>query len=287
MEPIIKKTTDGNQYYLTPQNLWVRNFCLEQVPFVDINKTIKSEDHFVFLENEVRNSQNKYVWIDTEDFNMTNVVIVSDGYGYEKKQQLLAKLPKDVTIMAVNGALAKWNIPTRIPSWYIVNNPYEECMRFFPRRLRILPKVVASVRTNHNFMTLYRGQKYRYYPVNEKQYASLGQKDVSWQVDDYRNPICAAIHIAVKYGALKILLFCCDNSFELERPGAEKLNNGLYQYPQQNIVNGLIDGQFFWLKSHPYFDYELGNCSSGKDYEFAEYISEEKIFSFFQQGGEK
>jgi len=136
-------------------------------------------------------------------------------------------------------------------------------------------------------MSLYRGQKYRYYPVNERNYTSLGQKEVSWQVDDYRNPICAAIHIAVKFGALKILLFCCDDSFDSDRPGAEQLKNGLYQYPQQNIVNGLVDGQYFWLKNHPYFDYELGNYSSGKEYEFAEYISEEKLFSFFNKVGEK
>ena len=43
----------------------------------------------------------------------------------------------------------------------------------------------------------------------------------------------------------KICLFCCDDSFETFRDGSEKLENGLYQYPQQRTAHGLIDGLFF------------------------------------------
>lgn len=287
MKPRIKKHPNGNHYVLTDQNMWVRNYTLDAAPCVDLNDTIRQEDHFLFLENEYRNNQNKYTWIDSEEMDMRQVVIVSDGYGFEKKQQLLGKLPKETTIIGVNGALNKWILPNRSLNWYVVNNPYKECMRCLPRRARILPKCIASTRTNHNFLASYRGSKYRYLPSSNSKYAGIAQTEVHWQVDDYRNPVCAAIELAYRFGAEKIMLFCCDDSFTDERPGAEQLANGLYQYPQQNIAHGLIDAKFYWLKQHPYFDYDLVDHSSGQTYQFAPYIREEDVLPFFNKAGEK
>jgi hypothetical protein len=287
MEYRVKKHPNGNQYVLTPQNMWVRNFTLDNVQFLDINKSITQADHFVFLENEFRNNNNRYTWVDSENFDMRYVAIVSDGYDFATKQKLLANLPKEVSIIAVNGALNKWMIPNRSPNWYVVNNPYPECMRYLPRRSRVLPRCIASCRTNHNFLSAYKGAKYRYFPTSDDVYAGIGKTEASWHVDDYRNPICSAIDLAYRFGAEKILLFCCDDSFKNERPGAMQLDNGLHQYPIQSIAHGLIDAKFYWLTQHPYFDYVLGDHSSGEKYRFAPYIAEEDFLSFFNKVGEK
>ena len=79
MSERIKKASDGNKYYLTPQGMWVRDFTTEQVPYIDLNQTIENKDYFTFLQNETKNSLDKYTWIDSENFHIRDVVIVSDG----------------------------------------------------------------------------------------------------------------------------------------------------------------------------------------------------------------
>lgn len=283
----IKTNADGNKYFLTNENMWVRNFTAEGVPFVDINKTIKMDDHFVFLQNEVKNNITKITWIDSENIDMRKVLIVSDGFDFENKHLVAANLPKDVTIIGVNGSLAKWNLPNRNINWYLNNNPYNEGLYYLPRKNRVMPKCIISPRTNNKFVSAYKGAKYKYYPVNESTYTTMGINEVAWQIDDYRNPICAAIAIAYRFGAEKICLLCCDDSFKSFRDGSEELKNGLYQYPQQRIAHGIIDGMFYWLKNHEYYQYELTNCSSGQEYNFATYIKEEDILPFFNKVGEK
>lgn len=280
----IKRHANGNQYLLTPQNKWVRNFANRNAPFIDLNETISQQDHFQFLQNEVQNGFNRMQWVDSEKLYHDDIVIVSDGYGFAKKQALLSKLPKNVTIIGVNGALAKWENAGRSINYYVVNNPYVECMRYLPRRGKVLPKCIASSRTYYEFLQEYRGTKYRYYPVNETSYTTLGQQEVDWQVDDYRNPVCAAIGLAYRFGAERLLLFCCDDAFENERPGAVSLPNGLWMYPQHEVAHGLIDGSLYWLHNQPYKEVVIGDCSSGPNYTNASYIEEDKILSFFGVG---
>jgi hypothetical protein len=279
----IKKHSNGNQYLLTPQGKWVRNFTLPASagPYLDLNSTIDPKDHFTFLKNEVQNGYGRYPWIDSENFYHPKVVVVSDGHDFKRKHKLLASLPKDVTIIGVNGALAKWEVPTRSLNFYVVNNPYPECMKYLPRRGRSFPRCIASPRTNFEFLTNYRGGKFRYYPVNEAGYSTLGLREVKWQVDDYRNPVCAAIGLAYRWGVERLLLFCCDDTFEGERPGAEKLENGLWTYPQHHIASGLIDGNLYWLTHQPHYETIAADCSSGPRYENAVYIDEDSILSFF------
>lgn len=277
----IKKTTNGNQYLLTPQNKWVRNFTNTKMPFVDINNTIESKDHFVFLQNEVKNGFGRMQWIDSEIISHQDILIVSDGYDFHEKHKILANLPKSVIIIAVNGALAKWNVSNRAINYYVVNNPYAECMRYLPRRAKVLPKCIASTRTYNEFVESYRGMKYRYYPVNESSYNTLGQKEVNWQIDDYRNSVCAAIGLAFRFGVERLLMLCCDDSFKDERAGALQLQNGLWMYPQHEIAHGLIDGNLYWLKNQPYQDVLIGDCSSGPKYKNATYIEQDNILSFF------
>lgn len=279
----IKKHSNGNLYILTPQNKWVRNFTKNNCSFIDINNNVSSNDFFTFLQNETKNNFQRYQWIDTEPIYHDKILIVSDGFGFEENHKILSSLPKDVAIIGVNGSLAKWNLNNRSINYYVVNNPYKECMKFLPRNNKILPKCIASQRTYYEFLQAYKGMKYKYYPVNETNYATKGQKEVSWQVDDYRNPICAAIGLSYKFNVQKLLLFCCDDVFKDERSGALKLENNLWMYPQQEIAHGLIDGNLYWLKNQKYKKVITGDCSSGPKYKNATYINKEDIISFFEE----
>jgi len=278
----IKKYPDGNEFALTKENMWVRNFTKSGVPCIDINKTYVKEDYFTFLKNEIQNSMGHHAWVDAENFFHEKVLIVSDGFGFtEKHQKLIKELPKDVAIIGVNQTLKQWKVLERNLNYYVVNNPYDECMKYMPRRNKGFPKCIASTRTNHEFMYNYKGSVYKYCPVNENGYTNKTTETIKYQIDDCRNPICAALQIAYHFGAEKIVLFCCDDSFDQERPGAEKLHNGLWHYPQQNIAHGLIDANMHWLQSMKYTEIEIKDHSNGPLYENAAYIEEDEIVSFF------
>lgn len=279
----IKKHPNGNLYVLTPQNKWVRNFTKTSCQFVDINNNISKNDYFTFLQNETKNNFQRHQWIDTEPLYHDKIIIVSDGFNFKENHKILASLPKDITIIGVNGSLAKWEVVNRNINYYVVNNPYRDCMKFLPKSSKILPKCIASQRTYFEFLQNYRGMKYKYYPVNETSYATKGQKEVSWQIDDYRNPICAAIGLSYRFGADKLLLLCCDDSFEDERPSSTKLENNLWMYPQHEIAHGLIDGNLYWLANQKYKKVTIGDCSSGPKYKNAPYIKKENILSFFEE----
>jgi len=278
---IIKKHTNGNQYLSTLQNMWVRNFTMDAKNYIDINNTISPKDHFLFLKNETKNSFKRYQWIDGENFYHPNIVIVSDGYNFKEKHKVIENLGKDITIIGVNGSLSKWEIQKRSMNYYVVNNPYQECMKYLPRKGGVLPKCIASPRTNYEFLDNYRGTKMRYYPVNEKGYKTLGEKETQWQIDDYRNPICAAIGLSYKFGVEKLLLLCCDDSFSDSRPGAIQTENKLWMYPQHEIAHELIDANLYWLKNQNYKEILIKDCSSGAKYKNASYIEKENVMSFF------
>ena len=214
---------------------------------------------------------------------MENVVIASDGFKWNENQFALADIPNSlVRVLGVNGSLAKWSMvgeeatKKRTMSFYVVNNPYPECMSFLPKRHRYYPNLMASSRTNPKFIQEYRGQPYMYRPTPDLDYSGVGDGNVA--LDDYRNPICAAISLAVKMGAKRILLLCCDEAFEDERPGSVRMKNGLFQYPTQIKCQKVMDKQFFWLKR---MGLTVADCSHGIDYENAEYIQIEKVVDFF------
>lgn len=280
----IKKHTNKNEYLLTEQGMWVRNFTKKLVPFLDLNKTIQEKDHALFLRNEYHNCQGRYTWIDSERFYHPKIVVISDGYGFkENHKRIVESLPQDVTIIGTHGALAKWDA-TRSMNYYVVNNPYPECMAYLPRHRLSLPKCIASTRTNYEFLAAYRGMKYRYVPVNEANYSGVMSKNVEYQIDDFRNPICAALVLSHYFGVETILTVFCDNAFADERPGAEKIHNGLYIYPPQKIVHGLIEGCFYWLFHRPHAQVAIADHSNGPLYENAAYIQEDMIVSYLQLG---
>ena len=278
----IKKVKNGNEYALTDEDVWVRNFTKDSVPYVDLNETINSTDCKLFTKNEIDNSCQKITWIDSEYINENNIIIVSDGYNFKEKHKLLNSIPKDVCIIGVNGSLYRWENASRNINYYVVNNPYSECLKYLPKRYRVLPKCIASPRTNSEFIKNYKGTKYKYYPVNEKSYNTLGSREARWQIDDYRNPICAAIGLAYKFNVVNLLLLFCDDSFESERAGSVQLENKLWTYPQQKIANSIIDANLYWLKNQKYQEVNIGNCSNGYNLENAQNIKEEDIISFFR-----
>ena len=278
----IKKTNDRNRYILGG-GIWVRDFTNNNVPFVNINKMIDKEDYKVVLSNEMKNKTLRRGSISEEVFNFPKIVIVSDGYGFAEKHKMLFNLGSDVIIIAVNGALAKWELmqgEVRKPiNLYVANNPYEECKSYLPKKSNYYPSCASSIRTNPDFINKYLGNIYFYYPSQD---AGFGQSNIErYCIDDYRNPVCAAIGLAYRFGVQKLMLLCCDDSFKDERPAAEKLPNGLWTYPQQIKSHDIIDANLYWLTHQEDKEVVVADHSSGPEYNHAQYISNEEAMSAF------
>jgi len=277
------KKKNRNEYALA-SDVWVRNLCKEKVPYLDLNKLSSDNDYKTYLTNEFKNktSQRRTLSIEDPTVAHKNVAIVSDGFDFANKQELLVDLPyKKASIFAVNGALAKWELvgnveKKRAISFYVLNNPYH-CSHLLPKKHNYFPNCIASTRSNFEFIESYKGEVSFYLPVPDGTYNS-SMKDTRPAIDDYRNPICAAMNLAYHFGVKKILLFCCDDSFAEERPGAEELKNGLWQYPQQQISHNIIDANAYWLKQE---GIEIYDHSSGANYENITYIKEETIKTFY------
>ena len=279
MDKIIIKRYNRNDYLLTDNGYWVRDYTKISNP-IDINSLIDESDYRLFVENQITNRTNYLANIDAETIYAPNVVIISDGYQYEDKQQLLSKLSKKVIFIGTNHSLARRKENTRL-DYFIVNNPYGECISYLPKT-NYYPKCVTSCRTLPLFIEKYKRRKgvmYQYTPTPDKKFGAYTESQ-SYYVDDYRNPVCAAISLAFHWQAQKILLFCCDDSFKDERPAAEQLENGLWTYPQQRISHGLIDGMLYWFKNSNK-EMVIRSHSSGADYKYAPYISSDELLRFF------
>jgi hypothetical protein len=273
---IIKKHKNKNEYLLTTEKFWVRNFTKINAPSININQLTNFDDYKIFLENELKNSQKKYPWIDTENLIHDKIAIISDGLEFENKTDFIKILQSlNVTTIGVNGSLKKWNNNKSL-NYYVINNPYPEAMHFFPKRNNF-PKCIASIRTNWEFLERYKGIKYKYYPSIEPAYTGTISKEIDYQIDDYRNPICAAINLSYRFNAKKILLLCCDNSFKENRAGSMKISDDVFMYPQHKTVHSLIDANLFWLKGN----IEAKNHSKNLEYKNASYIDEEGTINFF------
>lgn len=272
-----------NNEYVLAEDVWVRNLCSDVKP-IDINSLGKN-DLSLFLANECENMKVSSVSMDDMSrIDMDNVIIFSDGYAWEERQKVLAKIPSsDVKTIGVNGSLAKWNLVgdkaefKRTMTFYFVNNPYDDCVRYVPRKHRYFPNLIASTKTNPKFIKEYAGQPMFYKSSQDLNYSGVGQ-DECMRLDDYRNPVCGAISFAWKNKVRKLALFCCDEAFEDERPGAVKMKNGLFQYPQQILCQKIIDKQIYWLRKA---GVKVVDCSAGTEYENAGYINLENLASFF------
>ena len=279
------KKKHNNKYLLSKTGVsWVRDFTTKNVAKIDINNHTSNTDATLFLRNEIANYRQMNGTLENSRIIHPNIVIVSDGYNWEKGQEILAELPyKEVAIIGVNKSLAKWKMVgeqtkvKRAMNFYVVNNPFEECMRFLPKH-GYTPNCIASLRTNPKFAREYNGQTFFYATSNDKYFSSQIKLDVT--IDDYRNPVCAAIQLAYLFGVQKLLLFCCDDSFDENKPGSSRLKNGLWTYPQQFISQHIIDANLYWLKKQ---NVRIGDCSMGIKYDSADYIETEQIPLFFRE----
>jgi hypothetical protein len=273
-----------NEYYLTEDGVWIRNFILDSKP-LDINKNISIPAYNLFLKNEFQNLKRKLQFFEPKSFK--KIVIISNGFDFENKQKFLSNLNfKDVAILATNNSLSQWklvgnNCPTELKraiTYYIVNNPYPECTKFLPTKHNYYPSCVASCRTNSDFLNKYKGSVTLYHPVDNMYYSGVSNT-ADFSIDDYHNSICAAIGLAYKMNVQKLLLLGCDDSFKEKRSSSIQLENGLWTYPQQIFSQNIIDGNLFWLKNT---GIEIANCSSGKNLLNATYIIPEHIEEFFK-----
>lgn len=274
--PNIIRKIKTNQYLLADQNVWVRDFTHSEAPAIDINSLTDPSEYPILLDNEIKNGRKKYPDIGTETVVRSNIVIVSDGYKFSDNHKLLETLPSDVAIIGTNKSLAEWSIKKPM-TFYVVNNPYKEASAFLPKKTNYYPRCIASTRTNPKFLQDYRGITYNYMPCSDQKYAGL-PRHYEFKIDDYRNPICAAIAISYRFRVQKLLLLGCDDSFDMERPGSIKLDNGLFCYPQQMLSSRIIDANVFWLKQA---GIEVVNFSHGPKLDNAEYIKSEGITKFF------
>jgi hypothetical protein len=284
---IIKKHKSGNEY-IRAEDVWIRNLTKIGLMPTNISHMFSKEDYGLVLKNVQMNLN--YPKISDEKIIFKKIVIVSDGYKFDERHKFLSKLPKDVGIIAINKALSKWtltsaNIPVqdrRTINAFVTNNPYEECLSQMPSNTsKYYPTCVASIRTNHVFLKKYLGDVYTYVPTPEELFG-LEHKE-SYYIDDYRNPVCAAISLAHQFKANKILLLCCDDSFEDNRESSVRLPNGLYTYPQHIKSQKIIDANLYWLTHQEENKVEVLDFSSGIDYVNSVYInSEEQALSFFK-----
>lgn len=243
---MIKNHKNHNDYYYAGNGLWARDFTKKSVYEMDINDLVGEADMKLMLVNETANDLKMLQRIDTECFSFPSIVIISDGYNFDEKHQILNQLPKNVVVIGVHGVLDRWNVDRKM-NYYVVNNPYEYCKNYLPKNQKVWPRCIASTRTNSDFVARYNGLVYEYSPVTNQSYAGL-KREADYFIDDYRNAICAAIGLSYRFGVKKLAMLCCDDVFDVKKSTAELLPNGLYIYPQQKIAHGLIDANLYWLK---------------------------------------
>lgn len=277
---MIKKTSTGNRYLITKNKFHVRDFTNGVEP-IDLNSFYKESDYDLIIENEIKNYSMNIMQIEEELIEASKCVIVSDGYLFDEKQSLLADLPKDVKIIAVNRTLAKWKISRKI-DFYLVNNPYKEAMSYLPLKNNY-PPCITSSRTYHGFVAKYskHGTTYMYSPTPGIKFSGVYRKNLI-RVDDYRNPICAAISLCHRIGISKLLLFCCDEIITEQKDGAELVGENLWMYPQNIQASELIDANLYWFKNREFIEVEVAKYPKGLEYENVSYIDEQNGFiSFF------
>lgn len=270
----IKKVKSTKNEYVYSGGVWVRNLTkLDSKPLLENNLFLNSE-YTLIMNNERSNHTLNLENISEVNLKLNKVLIVSDGLFFKERHQCIKELGEDVAIIVVNKALKKWEVKEKNVNFFVVNNPYEEVNFDMPSKY--FPVCLASTRSNFKFLNNYPGVKYLYEPTPEKGFGY--SKNQKYFVDDYRNPISAAVFFAYKFGASKIMLFSCDNSFVQEKPGSVLLNNGYYTYPQHLRSQDIIDAQLFWLSR---INIKVADYSFGKEYNNAAYIRNDDEFKQF------
>jgi hypothetical protein len=276
---VIKSHKNKNEYFFTDDKIWVRNFAKTNVKPSDINNFYSEEEIQMLLNNEVKNNEIQTLDLMSEIKDFKKVLIISDGYGFKDASTWLDQIPNDVKIIANYGACRFWN-SKRLPNYMLVTNPFDDALVYLPEK--IFPMLIASSRTNPNFLRRYANTIIKYFPTPDENYESHSSHNNPMRIDEYRNSIAASVSVAFKMNCEKLLIAYPVNAYEKQRPATEKIEeNELYYYPQQKISCNIIDANLFW--------YKLGKpnaniCYSGikNSLKFANYIETNMIRNFYE-----
>lgn len=275
---LVKNHYNKNDYCLSSSGHWVRNFTKPIAKAIDINELIPPEDVKLILENEIKNDIKHYPIMEAESQIHENVLIIGDGLGHEETLAVIEELPANVAIIGVNGIFSKWSSKRKL-NYYIVNNPYKECINYFPQSLSYWPKCIASIRTYPKFLEAFQGKKFIYYPATTVGYSGV-RCNYDYFIDDYRNPVCAALGIAYKFKAKRVVLASVLELFKQGRSGMERLNEETWFYPQQKMAHSLIDANLYWLQKAKI---NVHYTQRSLDYKYATYISLKEMRGFFNE----
>jgi hypothetical protein len=272
----------GNQYALSDsKKIWIRNFGVLHANPLDINSLYSEDEIKIIINNELVNNYHKNSSYEPENLADKNVFIVSDGYGFEKSFEMINSLEiKNSYIILTNNSLKLWEIKKYLPSLFVVNNPYKDCLANINKK--IFPRLLASSKTYPEFFKNYnfKAGLYIYHSTPQINYQAPVKNDYSNYIDDYRNPICAALINCFYGNAKKIYLMSCSDGYKEERHGSYLVNN-VYQYPQQTLADEIINLNIFWyLANKPqttikYFGINKSFC-------FAQYIDQEQFEEEFK-----
>lgn len=237
-----RKHPNQNEY-LKCENYWIRNFAGTNVNPVDVNKFFRQEEVSYLVDNEVRNSNHRYPVLEPELFNrFKDVLIVGDGLGFDQHKLFKMARP-NLCCITVNSAARFWQASLPI-EFLIVNNPSSTAMNGLP--IRNHPKLIANRKTHYPFIKNYKNIIYLYDSVADEEYQTSMSKNSDLHLDDYRNPICAAISLAHKYCKGNLYLAFCSSGYPEEKDGAIKVDENFYQYPAQKTADSIVDGNLFW-----------------------------------------
>jgi hypothetical protein len=240
---VVKRHLNRNEY-LQVENYWVRNFNASDVTPVDINNFFDEFETTKILNNEIQNTKFSFQLITQDMTQIENLIVISDGYGFRQHDQL-KNLKSNVGILVLNHAMRFWESPV-FPTFMLMNNSTEQAMSCMP--LESMPQLITSRRTWSPFLRKYENNIYTYDPTPDENYQSIASKDSSVFLDEYRNPVCAAISFANFLKIKNLFLAFCSYAYSENRPGTNKVDENAYQYPQQTLADRLIDANLFWYK---------------------------------------
>jgi hypothetical protein len=239
----VKKHLNRNEY-IQIDSYWIRNFNAPDVTPIDINNLFGEDEIKNILANEMQNTKYVSQIIANDLTNIDSLIIVSDGFGFPDHSKI-KDLKDNCGIMVLNHAMRFWESPV-FPNFMLMNNSTEVALSCMP--LNSMPQLIASRRTFSPFIKKYDNNIYLYDPTPDENYQSIASKDSSVFLDEYRNPVCAAISFANFLNIRNIYLCFCSSAYSENRAGTIKIAENAYQYPQQQLADRFIDGNIFWYK---------------------------------------
>jgi hypothetical protein len=241
-EDFVLKEGINRNVYLKKDSFWIRNpNGIGSIP-QDINNMYSEIEIRKNIENEIYNSKLNIPNIETETFEWENVIIVSNGYGFKNDHaDLLDGFPnsRKSIVISVNNTPRFWE-SKRLPNYYITNN-LNDFSNF-----KFLPILIAGKRSDPVSIVKYKNMKYFYSHTPSNNFKSPSDTNSLLYIDDYRNPICAAISCCNHYKVKNLILAFCSEGYENKKDGMEYISDNVYMYPQQKLANSIINGMLFW-----------------------------------------